>query len=110
MKFRDLPTAVAGRQMILLFDSNRLEGLVAIERSKVASALAQILMQAAGVRVEELDDDEFLSRSRQQFSSARRLSMCANHPSPRCRPTWRANDANMTWSTLPASVGSWMST
>ena len=44
--------------MILLFDSNRLEGLVAIERSKVASALAQILMQAAGVRVEELDDDE----------------------------------------------------
>jgi DNA invertase Pin-like site-specific DNA recombinase len=55
MKFRDLPTAVAGRQMIVLFDSNRLEGLVAIERSKVASALAQILMQAAGVRVEELD-------------------------------------------------------
>jgi len=44
MKFRDLPTAVAGRQMIVLFDSNRLEGLVAIERSKVASALAQILM------------------------------------------------------------------
>ena len=44
MKFRDLPTAVAGRQMIALFDSNRLEGLEALERSKVASALAQILM------------------------------------------------------------------
>ena len=59
MKFRDLPTAVAGRQMNLLFDSNGLEGLEALERSKVASALAQILMQAAGVRVEELDDDKF---------------------------------------------------
>ena len=58
MKFRDLPTATANRQMILLFDSNRLEGLEALERGKVASALAQILMQAAGVTVEELDDDE----------------------------------------------------
>lgn len=58
MKFRDLPTAMVGRQMILLFDSDRLEGLEALERSKVASALAQILMLAAGVRVEELNDDE----------------------------------------------------
>jgi hypothetical protein len=58
MKFRDLPTAIARRQMSLLFDSNRLEGLQALERGKVASALAQILMQAAGVRVEELDDDK----------------------------------------------------
>lgn len=58
MKFRDLPTAMVGRQMILLFDSGRLEGLEAPDRSKVASALAQILMQAAGVRVEELNDDE----------------------------------------------------
>jgi hypothetical protein len=59
MKFRDLPMAIASRQMILLFDSNRPKGLEALERSKIASALAQILMQAAGVRVEELDDDEF---------------------------------------------------
>ena len=58
MKRRDLPAAIAGRQMSLLFDDNRLEGLEALERGKVASALAQILMQAAGVRVEELDDDE----------------------------------------------------
>ena len=58
MKFRDLPTAIVRRQMVLLFDSKRLEGLEVIERSKVASALAQILMQAAGVRVEELDDDQ----------------------------------------------------
>ena len=58
MKFRDLPTVIARRQMSLLFDSNHLEGLQALERDKVASALAQILMQAAGVTVEELDDDK----------------------------------------------------
>jgi hypothetical protein len=58
MKLRDLPTVIASRQMSLLFDSNRLEGLEALERGKVASALAQILMQAAGIRVKELDDDE----------------------------------------------------
>jgi len=49
---------MACRQMILLFDGSRLDGLEALERSKVAAALAQILMQAAGVRVEELNDDE----------------------------------------------------
>lgn len=32
MKFRDLPTVIASRQMSLLFDSNRLEGLQALER------------------------------------------------------------------------------
>jgi hypothetical protein len=58
MKFRDLPTAIAHRQISLLFDRNRLEGLEALERDKVASALAQILMQAVGVRIEELDDDK----------------------------------------------------
>ena len=58
MKFRDPPTAIATRQMSPLFDSNRLERPEALERGKVALALAQILMQAAGVRVKELDDDE----------------------------------------------------
>ena len=58
MTFRDLPTAPAPRQMSLLFDGNRLEGLEVLERSKVATALAQMLMLAAGVRVEELDDDK----------------------------------------------------
>jgi hypothetical protein len=43
-------------QMNLLFDNRRLEGLNAHERGKVISALAQILMQAAGLDVEELDD------------------------------------------------------
>ena len=58
IQFRDLPMAVARRQLKLLFSSNHLEGLEALERGKVVSALAQLLMQAAGVRVEELDDDK----------------------------------------------------
>ena len=58
MKVRDLPPTIAPRQMSLLFDGNRLDGLEVFERSKVATALAQILMLAAGIRVEELDDDK----------------------------------------------------
>ena len=58
MESLKLPTAVPGRQMNLLFEDSRLDGLDALERNKVISTLAQILMQAAGVRVEELDDDK----------------------------------------------------
>ena len=50
--------APSTRQLQLLFDNRRLEGLNAHERSKVISALAQILMQAAGLDVEGLDDDK----------------------------------------------------
>ena len=46
------------RQLTLIFDNTRLEGLGAAERDKIISALAQILMQAAGLSVEELDDDQ----------------------------------------------------
>ena len=58
MQSLKLPAALPGRQMNLLFEDSRLEGLGALERTKVISTLAQILMQAAGVRVEELDDDK----------------------------------------------------
>jgi hypothetical protein len=44
--------------MTLLFDRGRLEGVARHERDKVILALAQILMQAAGLEVEELDDDK----------------------------------------------------
>jgi hypothetical protein len=47
-----------GRQMNLLFDNSRLEGLDSTERDKIILALAQILMQAAGLSIEELDDDK----------------------------------------------------
>ena len=53
-----LPVAAPGRQMSLLFEDSRVEGLAVLEREKVISTLARILMLAAGVRVEELDDDK----------------------------------------------------
>jgi len=59
MRSLRLPTAVPGRQMnLLLFADSRLDGLGALERNKIILTLAQILMQAAGIRVEELDDDK----------------------------------------------------
>ena len=53
-----LPVAMPSRQMKLLLEDSRLEGFGVLERNKVISILAQILMLAAGVRVEELDDDK----------------------------------------------------
>lgn len=44
-------------QMSIAFESNRLRGLPAAERMKVLMDLAHLLMLAAGVAVEE-DDDE----------------------------------------------------
>ena len=58
MQSLKLPAVVPGGQMNLLFEDNRLDGLGALERDKIISTLAQILMQAAGIRVEELDDDK----------------------------------------------------
>ena len=58
MQSLKLPAAVPGRQMNLLFEDSRVEGLAVLERNKVISTLAKILMLAAGVRVEELDDDK----------------------------------------------------
>lgn len=58
MKWHNLPTARARRQTSLLFDSDRLEGLEALDRDKIVTALAHILMQAVGLRVEEVDDAE----------------------------------------------------
>jgi hypothetical protein len=52
------PATTSDRQMNLLFNTRGSEGLASPERDKVISTLAQILMQAAGLRVEELDDDK----------------------------------------------------
>jgi hypothetical protein len=52
------PPVEPARQLNLLFDNIRLEGLGSAERDKIISALAQILMQAAGLSVEELDHDK----------------------------------------------------
>jgi len=52
------PAAVPDRQISFLFEQDWLEGLSAQERDTVVAMLAQILMQAGGLGVEELDDDE----------------------------------------------------
>ena len=46
------------RQLNLLFESSHLTGISLLDRSKARILLAQILMQAAGLGVEELDDDK----------------------------------------------------
>jgi hypothetical protein len=51
-----VPAAVPSRQMNLTLESSRLEGLAPVEREKITTALAQILMLAAGLSVEEFDD------------------------------------------------------
>lgn len=53
-----LPSTTAGRQMNLLFDAKRSEGMSSAERDKVVLILAQILTQAVGLNVEELEDDK----------------------------------------------------
>jgi hypothetical protein len=53
-----LPPTIAGRQMNLLFDAKRSEGMSSAERDKVILILAQILTQAVGLNVEELEDDK----------------------------------------------------
>ena len=58
MKSLRLPAAAPSRQMNFLFDNRRLGGVTSAERDKIISVLAQILMQAAGLSVEELDDDK----------------------------------------------------
>lgn len=51
-------STIASRQMNLMFDAKRSEGMSSAERDKVVLIVAQILMQAAGLNVEELEDDK----------------------------------------------------
>ena len=59
MKTAKLPALIQEpRQLNLLFESSRLTGFSLLDRSKARIVLAQILMQAAGLGVEGLDDDK----------------------------------------------------
>ena len=51
------PPPVRPRQMSIVFDSNGLHGLSTAERTKARMNLAHLLMLAAGVVVEENDDE-----------------------------------------------------
>jgi len=50
--------SVVPRQLSIVFDSIRLRGMSASERTKTIMCLANVLMQAAGVATGERDDDE----------------------------------------------------
>jgi hypothetical protein len=58
MKQHDAPVPTADRQMSLMFEPRKVDGMNDEEREEVVITLAQILMQAAGLAVEELDDDQ----------------------------------------------------
>lgn len=57
MEKYDVPALTSGRQMSLIFEPRRVDGMSEAERTKAVITLAQVLMQAAGLVVEELDDD-----------------------------------------------------
>ena len=48
----------SGRQLSLAFEPRKIDGMKDIERAEATMTLAQILMQAAGLIVEELDDEQ----------------------------------------------------
>ena len=57
MKQHNTPVPTSDRQMSLMFEPRKVDGMNDAERAESIITLAQILMQAAGLIVEELDDD-----------------------------------------------------
>lgn len=57
MRQHNAPVGGSGRQMSLNFEPGKVDGMHEAERAKAITTLAQILMQAAGLIVEELDDE-----------------------------------------------------
>jgi hypothetical protein len=58
MKQHDAPAPTSGRQMSLIFEPRRVDGMNDAERAKAVLTLAKILMQAAGLIVEEVGDEQ----------------------------------------------------
>jgi len=58
MRSRDTLVPASGRQLDLIFKTRTLDGLSDKDRKKAVSTLACLLMQAAGLVVEELNDDQ----------------------------------------------------
>ncbi|MBG6117379.1 MULTISPECIES: hypothetical protein [unclassified Sphingobium] len=57
MNKHDTPAPALGKQMSLIFEPSRVDGMSDAERAKAVITLAQILMQAAGLVVKEFGDD-----------------------------------------------------
>ncbi|MEK1890990.1 MAG: hypothetical protein AAAB35_26170 [Phyllobacterium sp.] len=58
MKQHAAPALNSGRQMNLIFEPCRIDGMNETDRMKVVLTLAWILMLAAGIHIEELADDK----------------------------------------------------
>lgn len=58
MKQRKLRAPASARQLNLMFEPSKVSGLSSVERAEVTVILAQMLMQSAGLVVEELEDDQ----------------------------------------------------
>lgn len=58
MRSRNTLMPASGRQLDLIFKTRSLDSLSDKDRKKAISTLACLLMQAAGLVVEELNDDQ----------------------------------------------------
>lgn len=58
MRQHNTPMSCSGRQLSLVFEPHRIEGMNDTDRAEATMTLAQLLMQAAGLIVEELDDEQ----------------------------------------------------
>lgn len=58
MKQHYMSVPSSGRQLSLVFEPRKVDGMNDMERAEATTTLAQLLMQAAGLIVEELDDDQ----------------------------------------------------
>ena len=58
MKQRKLRAPASARQLSLMFEPSKVSGLSSVERAEVTVILAQMLMQSAGLVVEEPEDDQ----------------------------------------------------
>lgn len=57
MKQHNAPVPTLGRQMSLMFEPRKVDGMNNAERTEATTTLAHLLMQAAGLVVEELGDE-----------------------------------------------------
>nr|WP_037471838.1 hypothetical protein [Sinorhizobium fredii] len=58
MRSRNTLVSASGRQLDLIFKPRTFDGLSDKDRKKAISTLACLLMQAAGLVVEEINDDQ----------------------------------------------------
>ncbi|CAN7768945.1 hypothetical protein LJR245_007434 [Rhizobium leguminosarum] len=58
MRSRNTLVPASGRQLDLIFKTRTLDGLSDKDRRKAVSTLACLLMQAAGLVVEDINDDQ----------------------------------------------------